>query len=85
MKGARRQDKQPHELEAGEYCFDAGGDGRWYLCMPDGIQCAISPKIHSVMEHEDGSITVSPSIIRYKTTTSPEWHGFLERGVWRSA
>ena len=37
---------------------------------------------HTVTEHEDGTITVSPSIL----DPSPGgWHGFLERGVWRPA
>jgi hypothetical protein len=41
-----------------------------------------------VVEHEDGTITVSPSIL---VSTSRDgkplevWHGFLERGVWRVA
>ena len=35
---------------------------------------------HAVTEHEDGTITVSPSIF-----DAPDgWHGWLERGVWRS-
>lgn len=37
-------------------------------------------RTHTVTEHEDGTITVSPSIF-----DAPDgWHGFLERGVWRS-
>ena len=32
-------------------------------------------------EHEDGTITVTPSIVI--TTHVGTWHGFLERGVWR--
>lgn len=39
---------------------------------------------HSVTEHEDGTITVSPSILigQGKNNTTP-WHGYLEHGVWR--
>lgn len=36
---------------------------------------------HSIVEHEDGTITVSPSIL---VTGGEEWHGYLERGIWRS-
>ena len=41
---------------------------------------------HTVTEHEDGTITVSPSILI--TMRGPEdvektWHGFLEKGIWR--
>lgn len=32
---------------------------------------------HEVEEHDDGTITVSPSI-HYPD----EWHGYLRRGVW---
>lgn len=33
-----------------------------------------------ITEHEDGAITVRPSIL------DPDgWHGWLERGIWRSA
>jgi hypothetical protein len=38
---------------------------------------------HTVIEHEDGTITVSPSIL--DDAHPGGWHGFLERGVWRSA
>ena len=38
---------------------------------------------HTVMEHEDGSITVTPSILIGPAGDSPGWHGFLERGVFR--
>lgn len=33
-----------------------------------------------IVEHEDGTITVTPSIM-----DPGGWHGFLERGVWRGA
>jgi hypothetical protein len=36
---------------------------------------------HEVTEHEDGTITVSPSILI--NDGRDEWHGFIERGVWR--
>lgn len=68
--------------------------GRWYCrCpypIPDGdygprMQGALGQ--HEVVEHEDGTITVSPSIL-VQTTWGPErtpheWHGYLERGIWR--
>lgn len=34
---------------------------------------------HQVTEHEDGTITVTPSI----QCRVCGWHGYLERGVWR--
>lgn len=39
---------------------------------------------HSFHEEEDGTLTVSPSILaRRSPDSSPGWHGFLEHGVWR--
>lgn len=37
---------------------------------------------HEVTEHEDGTITVSPSILS-EWGEKPYFHGYLERGVWR--
>lgn len=43
---------------------------------------------HTVREHEDGTITVAPgdgssnSIL--VTRGSAQWHGYIERGYWRS-
>ena len=42
---------------------------------------------HTVTEHDDGTITVSPSIFCHnggEDGRQPCWHGFLEHGVWRS-
>lgn len=70
-------DKQP-----GSYCkVQENGEGShtWYIIDPAGNFGAI--RTHHVTEHEDGTITVQPSIL------DPEpggWHGWLERGVWRS-
>jgi hypothetical protein len=36
---------------------------------------------HDVTEHEDGTITVSPSILL--NDGRKIWHGYLERGIWR--
>jgi len=53
------------------------------VCTPNGEVGLLNPKIHTVTEHEDGTITVSPSILIYPHHDGPGWHGFLERGVWR--
>lgn len=34
----------------------------WEVMTPDGHGGRLDPKIHTVTEHEDGTITVSPSI-----------------------
>lgn len=57
-------------------------DGEWvWRCRtPNGFGGHLGQ--HEVTEYEDGTITVSPSIL---VSSPPEgaWHGFLERGVWR--
>jgi hypothetical protein len=53
--------------------------GTWTCCTPNGLLGNL--KAHDVTEHEDRTITVSPSIL--VTGHDSRWHGFLERGVWR--
>jgi hypothetical protein len=38
--------------------------------------------LHTVVEHEDRTITVSPSIL-ITGHHGKQWHGYLERGIWR--
>ena len=62
----------------------------WQICAPNGHHGCLDPKIHTIVEHEDGTITVSPSILiqwsRDQGKTYEQlWHGFIERGVWREA
>ena len=52
---------------------------RWYAMTPNGHLGNLSA--HEVEEHEDGTITVSPSI-RVSDHTGELYHGFLRRGVW---
>ena len=62
----------------------------WFAITPNGEFGCLSK--HQVTEHEDGTITVGPSILVHphqfkdgdEVKSSPGWHGFLERGVWRS-
>jgi hypothetical protein len=56
----------------------------WYARPPvTGVGVAGLAK-HKVIEHEGGTITVSPSILYYaRDGKSVAWHGYLERGIWR--
>lgn len=70
-------------LKRGAYWRGTSNDGPiWLVVLPNGMLGSLAK--HEVTEHDDGTITVSPSIL----TTSPgqpdwQWHGYLERGVWR--
>ena len=86
-QGNRRPDNLPlKELAAGDYSkrIWPNGDIEWYIRDPAGRGGAIGQRgpgsNHEVSEHEDGTITVSPSILDPRPGG---WHGFLERGIWR--
>jgi hypothetical protein len=53
----------------------------FYAMTPNGLYANLAG--HNVIEHDDGTITVTPSILCRQPSVG-EWHGFLERGVWRS-
>lgn len=55
-------------------------EGVWYGMTPNGMMANLAN--HDVTEHEDRTISVSPSILTRRGHAS-SWHGYLERGVWR--
>lgn len=72
----------PSGFRTGDYCkVPASVDPRpgqvWYAMAPNGDIGAILQKHHTVAEHEDGTITVTPSLVM-----PGGWHGFLHAGVW---
>lgn len=56
-------------------------DGEWYATTPNGLRGGLAS--HDVVEHEDGTITVTPSILCEGGPEHLKWHGWLTRGVWR--
>ncbi len=54
----------------------------WFLNIPGCGLAALSK--HDVTEHEDGTISVQPSIktTGHRAGTPVTRHGFLTRGVW---
>ena len=56
-------------------CYGRDHDGIWWFRHPDGHSGMLTD--HEVIEHENGTITVLPSIVMGSV------HGFLEKGVWR--
>jgi hypothetical protein len=79
-QGRRRPDgTESHELVPGDY---ARNPREGWICRPPWRHAGGCLAGHRVVEHEDGTITASPSIL----ITIPHigrWHGFLERGTWR--
>lgn len=69
----------------GEYCkhIDSKGNPHWFVFPPAPGLCCGSISNHTVVEHDDGTITVSPSILFHKDNIHPAWHGYLEKGIWR--
>ena len=69
-----RNDPQPGDYYWSEHM------GRWWVRDPLGRPGTLNPELHAVTEHEDGTITVEPSIWDYPDG----WHGWLRQGVWTS-
>jgi len=81
MQG-KRVDDPPGPFEPGEY---GKVGGVWHGRAPrnaNGIALTANLSRHEVVEHEDGTITVSPSIL-VSAGDAGSWHGYLELGVWR--
>lgn len=79
MQGRRIYPNEKGQLvfsEAGTYGQDT--NGFWWARPPKGSTGILSD--HEITEHEDATITVNPSILM-----PDQWHGYLERGVWRTA
>lgn len=51
----------------------------WQAITPNGMLAGLAN--HDIVEREDGTISVWPSIL--VTGHDGSWHGYLERGVWR--
>lgn len=84
MQGTRLYDLDDDWSNLTEGCYAKLPSGDWVIYPPGGMYGTISPTIHQIIEHEDGTITVSPSILYHPWADgSHGWHGYLERGVWR--
>jgi hypothetical protein len=82
VQGVRKPDGTPvHELVTGEYSLTEQGTAVW-LCNPDGVFGRVESPKWSITVEDDDTITVHPSIL---WTEEGGWHGYLERGIWRSA
>jgi hypothetical protein len=70
------------DLDDSKMCYWYEPADGWYLYLP---RCgAARLALHTVVEHEDGTITVTPSILTtgHDSGTKTTRHGYLTRGVW---
>lgn len=51
----------------------------WLIRCPDGTCGSLAPETHTVTEHDDGTITVAPSLLM-----PSGWHGWLRHGEFAS-
>jgi hypothetical protein len=88
MQGVRLPNNQKPS-NPGEYSFmvyadrevhhpDEIGDGEWWIVDPNGSFYRLVKPVHSWTTNEDGSVTISPSIVAPRGG----YHGFLINGVW---
>lgn len=86
MRGTRVADG----MFEGSAVFVAGNYGRvevkpgeweWRGVAPNGMLANLVA--HTVTEHDDGTITVEPSIL-VSDGNGKSWHGYLDEGAWRS-
>jgi hypothetical protein len=84
MKGRRVYPDSEGRLLLAEGDYGQDTRGAWYVRCPGNSMGRID-ETHEIAEHPDGTITVSPSIGISAGPGRPwAYHGFLERGVWRS-
>lgn len=62
------------------------GEGEWHVIAPDGLIGALGRRTkekpnadHTWVEHDDGTVTFSPSLVM-----PSGWHGYLIHGVFSS-
>jgi hypothetical protein len=69
-------------LGEGELCYWKTENDGWYLNLPG---CGLATlRAHMVEEHEDGTISATPSILvtSRRDGKNVQRHGYLTHGVW---
>lgn len=78
MKEKAKKISGMDELDTSSICYWKVDDGTWLIYFPKiGVG---GLKNHSVEEHEDGTISVYPSILTWNNLGKR--HGFLRCGEW---
>jgi len=75
-----RHDRWNGGLEPGDYGKDE--KGTWYG-VPPGTDLLANLGGHKIVENEDGTITVTPSILVGAGPDQKPWHGYLTAGIWK--
>lgn len=78
MKAVYRADKEPHQLETGEWC---NFDGAVFARCPGPHDLIANLRSHAVEVREGDVLHVSPSILVHGAP-GESFHGFVENGVW---
>lgn len=85
MTGRLRKDVSPFYFLKGDY---GKWGGIWYGKPPTPYQhneslydLIANLGQHTITEHDDGTITASPSIL-VRDGCGHSWHGYLNKGVW---
>lgn len=88
MQGKRRENNtHEKDLLPGEYAYQTWIKPHgWFIRDPSGdigtIHLRKNGGNHDIEEHEDGTITVTPSILN---NHGNKWHGYLRKGIWIEA
>lgn len=70
----------PDDSYRGAYWRDSAGV--WWCGVPKAGMGIGNLQLHTITEHEDGTITAHPSLL-VSAGNGRQWHGYLERGVFR--
>lgn len=95
-QGERLADDAIEEVmeQRASYSLCDDGTAVW-MCLPVGPGQPARVSVHragtepadakswEIVEHDDGSISLAPSILLHAGAELPSWHGYLEHGVWR--
>lgn len=87
------QGRRVYPDEDGGLSLEPGDYGKlgdtWYARAPGDPNESLTSNLsnHEVTEHEDGTISVNPSILitGYDNDCKIQWHGWLKRGMWQEA
>lgn len=79
MKLKRKDAQSESCFNLEEWSYGKNKWGVWFVMFPGDLLGCLQN--HCVVEHEDGTITVSPSILVKNSDISV--HGFIEKGIWR--